>query len=213
MNGTSVGWVSHLVLWAVVVCQVALTLALARLVGQLSRRTPPSGARIIDPGPEIGAVLGGWDATDLRGHPATVRFPRDRGLFLLYVSPHCGVCARLLPAAKRFFREIAGEADGVWVMTTGSRAAQQAYAERHGLTGHAAVAEDELPPALRLRGGPFAVWIDAAGRVRVKGMVNHREHLESLRTAVTTGYTSLDSYLTARAEAEERQRERALESP
>src|SRR5436309_1745531 len=68
MDWTTLGLVSHVVLWAVVLVQVALTLALARLVGQLmSRRFPALGARVIDPGPEIGATLDGWEGTDLAG--------------------------------------------------------------------------------------------------------------------------------------------------
>src|SRR5262245_1931772 len=130
MEWKTVGFISYLVLWVIVIAQAFLMLALARLVGQLmSRRMPGAGARVIDPGPEIGVTIESLEATDLMGRAMNVRFPRDRGVFLLYVSPHCSTCAMLLPSAKRFFKEIAAEAEGSWVMVLGSREAQIGYAQ------------------------------------------------------------------------------------
>lgn len=200
---------SFYVLWAVVVVQVILTLALARLVGQLHRRLPPSGARVIDPGPEIGQFVEDWEGTDVLANPVSFQFPRVRGLFLLYLSPHCSSCAALLPSARRFFKEIASEADGVWVMVIGSTETQIDYARKNGLTSHPVIVESQLPPSWRLQGAPFGVWISAAGQVQTKGMVNHREHLESLRHAAATGHASIQSYLEAQAEREEQEREPA----
>src|SRR5437867_4450089 len=106
MNWSAIFLISYGVLWVVVLLQAALLLALARLVGQLmSRRYPGAGARLIDPGPDIGATVEGWEGIDLLQHPVNIQFPRDRGLFLLYISPHCTLCAALLPPAKRFFKE------------------------------------------------------------------------------------------------------------
>lgn len=208
MDWTTVGWISYAVLWVLVVVQVILTLALSRLVGQLmSRRFPGSGARIIDPGPEIGATVEGWEGVDLLGQPVRLQFPRDRGLFMLYVSPHCSTCAALLPPAKRFFKEIAAQAEGVWVMVLGSREKQIDYVRQNGLTNHLMLAEEQLPASWRLGGAPFGLWIDASGEVRAKGMVNNREHLESLHKAVETGHPSLESYVSALAEEKEQKGE------
>src|SRR5438552_1126768 len=105
MDWTTLALVSHVLLWLVVLVQVILTLALARLVGQLmNRRFPALGARVIDPGPELGATLDGWEGTDLVGKPVRFTFPRPRGLFVFYLSPFCKMCARLLPAARQFVK-------------------------------------------------------------------------------------------------------------
>ncbi len=132
MDWNAVFFVSYGVLWVVVLLQVALILALARLVGQLmSRRFPTSGARVIDPGPDIGMTVESWEGSDLAGNPVSLQFPRQRALFLLYVAPHCTACARLLPSARHFFKEIASAADSVWVMTQGvTPEALRAYAQR-----------------------------------------------------------------------------------
>jgi len=212
MKWTTIGWISYLVLWAVVVSQVVLTLALARMVGQLRRRNPPSGARVINPGPEIDSFVEDWEGTDLLGNPVSIKFPRERGLFLLYISPHCTVCAGLIPSAKRFFKEIETEADSIWVMVLGKRETQINYARENGLTKHHIVAEDQLPVSFRIEGAPFGLWVNSSGQVQAKGMVDRREHLESLRYAAEIGHSSIQSYISALAEEEEQERENSVES-
>jgi hypothetical protein len=55
------------------------------------------------------------------------------------------------------------------------------------------------------------VLIDEAGVVRAKGLVNSREHLESLLVAKETGYASIQQYLDARlAPVAEAEREKAV---
>jgi methylamine dehydrogenase accessory protein MauD len=209
MDGSVVLFVSYLVLWLVVLVQVALTLALSRLVGQiLSRRFPASGARVIDPGPDIGATVESWEGIDLAGNPLSLRFPRRRDLFLLYVAPHCTACARLLPSARRFFQEIAAQADSVWVMTQGvTPEALRAYAREKGMEAWPGLSEEAMPPSWRVGGAPFGLWVGADGKVKAKGMCDRREHLESLLQAAEIGHPSIQSYTTALAEEEEQQRE------
>ena len=211
MDGSAVFYVSYVVLWVVVLLQVVLVLALARLVGQLmSRRFPMSGARVIDPGPDIGATVESWEGVDLVGDPLSLRFPRERALLLLYLAPHCTACARLLPSARRFFKEISPAADAVWVMTQGvTPAALRAYAREKGLESFPGVSEEALPPSWRVGGAPFGLWVGADGKVKAKGMVDRREHLESLRHAVEIGHPSVQSYVTALAEEEETRRQQA----
>ena len=44
---------------------------------------------------------------------------------------------------------------------------------------------------------PYAVLIDAQGIIRAKGLVNSREHLESLMVAEETGFGTIQAYLAA----------------
>jgi len=207
MNVSALVVISYVVLWIIVIVEAVLIIALARVVGRLARKAPISGARVIDPGPEIGAAIESWTGMDLMGQSVSLTFPRQRGVFLLYVSPHCAVCSALLPSGKRFLKEIASEAEGIWVMTLGEPDTQLAYAQEHALLQHPVVAESQLPPTWRLGGAPFGVWVDSTGIVRAKGMVDRREHLESLRNAAAVGHPSVQSYMSAVAEREEQQRE------
>jgi methylamine dehydrogenase accessory protein MauD len=208
MNWSPIFSVSYGVLWVVVVVQVVLTLAVARLVGQLmSRRFPTTGARVIDPGPDIGATVESWEGADLSESPLSFRFPRGRALFLLYVAPHCTACARLMPSARRFFKEISPVADAAWVMTLGATpAALQTFAREKGMEAYPGLSEESLPPSWRVGGAPFGLWVGADGVVKAKGMVDRREHLESLRHAAEIGHPSIQSYVAAVAEEQEKHR-------
>jgi methylamine dehydrogenase accessory protein MauD len=187
MNWSTLVYLSFFVLWIVVFVQLFLTLSLARLVGQLSRRFPPSGALLVDPGPDIGEVLtGNWDATQLNGEPFQISFPRARDLFFFYISPHCTACSQLMPAARRFFQEISGQADTVIVMVHGSREVQCEYLKGQGVATFPALPEEHLPLAWRVGGAPFAVWVGRNGVIKAKGLINLREHLESLWRAANT---------------------------
>ena len=55
---------------------------------------------------------------------------------------------------------------------------------------------------------PFGLWVGADGKVKAKGMVDRREHLESLLLAAEIGHPSIQSYVTALAEEEEQKRQR-----
>ena len=46
---------------------------------------------------------------------------------------------------------------------------------------------------------PYAILIDSEGIIRAKGLVNNREHLESLLIAEETGFGTIQAYLDARA--------------
>ena len=60
----------------------------------------------------------------------------------------------------------------------------------------------EVGMTFRVERLPYAVLIDQAGRVAAKGLVNSREHLESLVTAHETGFASIQDYLASRPAAE-----------
>ncbi len=108
MDWSAAFYVSYGVLWVVVLLQVALILALARLVGQLmSRRFPTSGARVIDPGPDIGMTVESWEGTDLAGNPLRLQFPRPRRSSCSTwrrTAPPARVCCRRRGTSSRRYR-------------------------------------------------------------------------------------------------------------
>jgi len=48
---------------------------------------------------------------------------------------------------------------------------------------------------------PYAILIDADGIIRAKGLVNSREHLDSLILAEESGFGTIQAYLAARTRA------------
>ncbi len=86
--------------------------------------------------------------------------------------------------------------------------ALRAYAREKGLEAYPGLSEEALPPSWRVGSAPFGLWVGADGKVKAKGMVDRREHLESLLLAAEIGHPSIQSYVTALAEEEEQKRQR-----
>ena len=55
----------------------------------------------------------------------------------------------------------------------------------------------EIGLAYRVDKLPYAVLLDSEGLISAKGLVNSREHLESLIIAKESGFATLQSYLMA----------------
>lgn len=188
--------VSNALLWALVLALGVLVWALARQVGVLHERVAPAGALVVGHGPRAGEPAPRVDAPDLAGAPHRVGAPRDdgRSTLLLFVSPTCPVCKTLLPIARRLAR---GESAWLRVLlaSDGPRAEHEAFAARETLDGIPYLLSTELGLAFRVGRLPHAVLLDEAGVVRASGLVNSREHLESLFEARERGVASIQEFL------------------
>jgi methylamine dehydrogenase accessory protein MauD len=188
--------VSQIILWIVVVALALTVAALARQIGVLHERVAPLGALSTKTAVEVGQPAPQFDVIDLGGRPVHIggHSPDGRSQLLLFVSPSCPMCKKLLPVARSFARS---ERRGVAIvlMGDGDRPSHEAMMREHRL--------DEVPFALAPIVGinlgigrlPHAVLIDPEGIIRSKGIVNSREHLESLLVAQETGYASMQDYL------------------
>jgi len=187
--------VSNLILWGVVTLLGLVTLALARQIGVLYERVAPAGALIIDKGPRVGERAPLFELPDLAGRPLKLGglSPEGRSTVLLFVSPTCPVCKKLLPIAKSLVK---GEraADLVFA-SDGDEEEQRRFVARERLEPFPYVLSRELGMAYQIGKLPYAVLIDGAGVVRAKGLINTREHLESLFEAQQAGVGSLQEYL------------------
>lgn len=193
--------VSNLLLWLAVVVLAALVFALARQIGVLHERVAPAGALLLRGGPAVGEPAPAWAGTDLRGRPVRLGGPSEdgRGTLLLFVAPGCPVCGSLLPVVRRIAREEASRLRVVFA-SDGSEEAQRRFAAEHGLDAFPYLVSTELGLAHGVGRLPHAVLIDAGGVVRAKGLVNSREHLESLLEAQARGVASIQE-LVARSAA------------
>jgi methylamine dehydrogenase accessory protein MauD len=115
---------------------------------------------------------------------------------LLFVSPDCPVCKNIIPVAKAFARH---ERLNVLFVGDGDVAAQRAMIERFELNPMAFVNSSEVGMRFGVGKLPYAVLIDDAGVVAASGLVNSREHLESLVVAKQMGVPSVQAYLRTKA--------------
>jgi methylamine dehydrogenase accessory protein MauD len=192
--------VSQIALWVVVVVLALTVVALVRQIGVLHERVAPLGALSTKNAVEVGQAAPQFDVIDLAGRPLHIggRSPDGRSQLLLFVSPSCPMCKKLLPVARSFARS---ERQGVALvlMGDGDRPSHEAMIAEHRLQD----VPFALAPIVGINLGigklPQAVLIDAQGVIRSKGIVNSREHLESLLVAQETGYASIQDYLRGHA--------------
>lgn len=188
--------VSNLVLWAVVVALACVVAALVRQVGVLYERVAPAGALVLPQSLAAGERAPVVQVDELGGAVRTIGapHPEHRSTLVFFLSPTCPVCKQLLPALRSIVR-----AEGAWLdvvlASDGPRAEHEAYVERERLGDFAYVVSAPLGIAYRVGKLPYAALIDGEGVVRGAGLVNSREHLESLFEAKERGVESLQDYL------------------
>jgi methylamine dehydrogenase accessory protein MauD len=191
--------VSNAVLWVVVVALAVVVLALARQVGLLHQRLGPGGALALAGGPKPGEAAPALEVEDWSGRRVAIggRDGAGRSLLLVFVAPSCPVCRSLLPA----LRSLAKRERGLRVLlaSDGPRAEHEAFVREHALAELGYVLSQPLGLAYRVPRLPWAALVDAEGVLRSQGLVNSREHLESLLEAQALGVASLQEHLAKRA--------------
>jgi methylamine dehydrogenase accessory protein MauD len=187
----------------IVAMQLVITLllavmvfALARQVGVLHERVAPMGAMSSDHGPAVGEPAPPISVATLAGGRFEIggAAAAAHSRLLLFVSPSCPVCKKLLPIARSL---ASAEQLEVVLVGDGDAAEQRAMIQELRLGTLPYVNSPEVGMAFQVGKLPYAVLIDAQGIIRAKGLVNSREHLESLLVAEETGFGTIQAYLAA----------------
>ena len=184
-------YVSLVLLWLAVVALALLLLALMRQVGILHERVAPLGALMLDQGPKVGERAPVFEVRDLWGRLTRLGGVREKPLLLLFISSTCPVCKKILPIALRLAREenldlaLIGDEDEAKLRSL----------VQQGLKEVRVFNAPEVGQSYKVGKIPYAVLIDSEGIVRAKGLVNNREHLESLMEAHRLGVASIQEYL------------------
>ena len=194
--------VSNVVLWAAVLLLAGVVVALVRQIGVLYERVAPAGALMVGRGPGVGDAAPVVRVQTLSGAVRDIGAPSPdrRATLLFFLSPTCPVCKALLPALRSAVRS-----EGHWLdlvlASDGTREEHEPFVREQQLDPSAYVLSPALGITYRVEKLPYAVLLDAAGIVRSKGLVNTREHLESLFEAKERGVASIQDFL-GRAEQE-----------
>jgi methylamine dehydrogenase accessory protein MauD len=192
--------VSNAVLWLVVIALSVALLAVVRQLGVLHERIAPVGALMLAKGLKVGDPAPQIAVQDLEGRSIMVGAVRtdERAALIMFVSPTCPVCKALLPALKS---SLAAEREWLDIIlaSDGETASQREFVLAHRLGGFPYVVSAPLGISYQVSRLPFAVLIDAQGVLRARGIVNSREHLESLFEAKRLGFASIQDYFEAAA--------------
>lgn len=190
--------VSQIMLWAVVIAEAIMIVALARQVGILHERIAPAGALTLPQSVKAGETATPMTLVTTAGPTIEIGGKRDgRSQLVFFASPDCPVCKSLLPVLRS-----AAKAESGWldVVLAGDGAADgyRKLARAHGLEDMPMVLSEALGRAFGVSKLPYAVLLDENGRVASTGLVNSREHLESLFVAKEHGVASIQEFLAKR---------------
>jgi methylamine dehydrogenase accessory protein MauD len=187
--------ISQVVLWVLMLGIALMMLALLRQVGVLHERIAPMGALTLDRGPKEGESAPVFEVSDFRSRsPLKIGGAGPKSTLLFFLSPNCPVCKKLLP----ILRSIA-ESESPWldvVLTSdGDPAEQERFVRAQHLESFPYVLSAEIGMTYKIGKLPYGVLIDDTGVIRAKGLINTREHLESLIEAKQMGVPSIQQYL------------------
>ena len=193
--------ISNALLWVLMLAVIVALWALARQVGILYERIAPMGALMTDAGPKLGEAAPRFDLPALNGSTVAIGGERGKSQLLFFLSPTCPVCKKLLPVLKS-----SAQAEREWldviVASDGDSTQHLAFYGAAGLQQFPYVLSADLGMTYRVSRLPYAVLLDERGVIRAKGLINSREHLESLFNAKELGVGSVQDYLRDRVAAQ-----------
>jgi len=191
---------SQIVLWAAVILLGLICIVLARQIGVLHERIAPAGALALRQPLKIGEPVPQLAVTTIDGGAVQIGGERGgRSQLLLFLSPNCAVCEALLPSVRS-----AHGAERKWLdivlASDGELDQHEAFVREKGLAKFPYVVSEHLGRSFGVAKLPYAVLIDEAGRLAATGLVNTREHLESLFVAKENRVGSIQQFLSERAQ-------------
>jgi len=191
---------SQIALWAAILILAVVCIALARQVGVLHQRIAPAGALALQQPLKLGEATPEMTLASLDGTAVRIGGVRGgRSQLVLFLSPDCAVCEVLLPAVRS-----AQGAERAWLdivlASDGERARHAQFVKDKGLSRFPYVLSEHLGRSFGVSKLPYAVLIDEAGKLVSTGLVNTREHLESLFVAKETGIKNIQQYLSQRGQ-------------
>ncbi len=187
--------VSNIVLWIGFLVMVVINLALARQIGVLYERVAPAGALMMNQQLKVGSPAPELALATLAGGIEEVGKVLDqKSQLLFFLSPDCPVCSELTPVLKS-----AAKAEADWLRITlgsdGEELDHSAYVAKKGLEHFPYVVSELLGKTYGVAKLPYAVLIDERGTIASMGIVNSREHLESLFEAKERKVASIQDYM------------------
>jgi len=191
---------SQILLWIGLIVLGFICIALARQIGVLHQRIAPAGALALRQPLKIGEPVPTLNLFTLDGAGVQIGGLRGgRSQLLMFLSPDCAICESLLPSVRS-----AHGAERAWLdiilASDGEGAQHAAFVRDKGLAKFPYVVSETLGRTYGVAKLPYAVLIDEAGKLAAAGLVNTREHLESLFVAKERGVSSIQQFLSQRGQ-------------
>jgi methylamine dehydrogenase accessory protein MauD len=188
--------ISSVILWIAVVGLSALVFALTRQVGVLYQRVAPAGALMVNQQLNVGDPAPSFTLEALAGTSIGIGSAKGSATdqLLFFLAPDCPISRSLLPVLKSL-RAAEGSVEIVLASDGGNRPEHEAYVAEQRLEEFAYVLSEDLGRSYGVSKIPYAVLIDEHANIAAMGIVNSREHLESLFEAKERNVGSIQDYL------------------
>ncbi|KXV14771.1 methylamine dehydrogenase [Acetobacter malorum] len=185
-------------LWIIMVLTAAVALLLLKQVKVLYRKIAPLGA--LAPVNPTASRLDAHPQTTLDGQNVIIGGQRTNGrkLLLLFVSGTCPISQKMVSITRDFC--VREKLDLLFVGDDTPQVQEEAVSTL-GITRREMVNSATIGRLLGVDRVPFAVLLAPDGTVEARGLVNNREHLESLLSVMETGHSSIQSFLEAHPHA------------
>jgi methylamine dehydrogenase accessory protein MauD len=120
---------------------------------------------------------------------------RATSQLLLFVSESCPISRKMIPIAREFCRS-----ENIDLLFFGDdrEDVQTALIQEFGLNPTRFINSESYGRTIGIDKLPYALLAGQDGRLIARGLVNSREHLESLMTVQETGFDTVQSWLATR---------------
>jgi methylamine dehydrogenase accessory protein MauD len=181
--------------WAVIIVLAVLLLGVARQVGVLHRRLGPAGALMTSAGAKVGEKSREFALKTIDGGDITIGAPSlsKKSTLIAFVAPDCPVCSKLVPIYKSIASSHSNEIELVFASDEVADE-HQAYRKKQGIEGFPYILSTELGLNFEIAKLPYAVLLDEKGVISSQGLVNSREHIESLFESQRLKLASIQDY-------------------
>ncbi len=192
--------VSNVLLWVLVIGLGLTVYALTRQIGVLYERVAPAGALMLNQALKVGDAAPEIASVTLTGDKLTLGKPisSGRGQLLFFLAPDCPICKSLLPVLKSMHSTNEVDVDIVLASDGDNADEHENYVVAQDLQAFPYVLSEVLGKSYGVSKLPYAVLIKPDATIASLGIVNSREHLESLFEAEALGIASLQDFLAQR---------------
>ena len=188
--------ISNIFLWLVVLAMGIVIYALTRQVGVLYERVAPAGALALNQKLKVGDLAPEMVLQTIDSKITQIGGVQNdkKSLLVFFASPDCPMCKTLMPAVIS-----AAKHESDWVnliiASDGMEQNHQGYREQQRIKEIPYLVSELLGKTYGVSKLPYAVLIDEKGSIAAAGIVNSREHIDSLFEAKEKNIASLQEYM------------------
>ena len=190
---------SQVVLWLAIVFLAGAVFALSRQVARLFDRIPPAGAlsvnALLEPGEQAPMI----ELEDIWGSRTVVGGAQPHLSLLFFISLDCPICKSVLPIVQSV---VASEGASLVFVSDGvDTDDHRRFAKTAGIEQYRYLYSETVGRRYAVGKLPYAVLLDRTGIILSFGIVNNREHLESLFVANDIGAGTVQQYVAQQTES------------